>query len=58
MAHGRHDSVITLPTAQSSRQSLEAAGYAVEWHEYDMAHSVCEAEIDDIRQFLLHVLPA
>jgi len=58
MAHGRHDSVITLPTAQSSRQSLEAAGYAVEWHEYDMAHSVCEAEIDDIRQFLLRVLPA
>lgn len=58
MAHGRHDSVITLPTAQSSRQSLEAAGYAVEWHEYDMAHSVSEAEIDDIRQFLLRVLPA
>lgn len=58
MAHGRHDSVITLTTAQSSRQTLEAAGYAVEWHEYDMAHSVCEAEIDDIRQFLLRVLPA
>ena len=58
MAHGRHDSVITLPIAQSSRQTLEAAGYAVEWHEYDMAHSVCEAEIDDIRQFLLRVLPA
>lgn len=58
MAHGRQDSVITLATAQSSRQTLEAAGYAVEWHEYDMAHSVCEAEIDDIRQFLLRVLPA
>lgn len=58
MAHGRQDSVITLATAQSSRQTLEAAGYAVEWHEYDMPHSVCEAEIDDIRQFLLRVLPA
>lgn len=58
MAHGRQDSVITLATAQSSRQTLEAAGYAVEWREYDMPHSVCEAEIDDIRQFLLRVLPA
>jgi len=58
MAHGRQDNVITLATAQSSRQTLEAAGYAVEWHEYDMPHSICEAEIDDIRQFLLRVLPA
>lgn len=58
MAHGRHDSVITLATAAASRQTLEAAGYAVEWHEYEMPHSVCEAEIEDIRQFLLQVLPA
>lgn len=58
MAHGRHDSVITLSTAESSRQTLEAAGYKVEWHEYDMPHSVCEAEINDIREFLLRVLPA
>ena len=58
MAHGRHDSVITLSTAQSSRQALESAGYHVEWHEYEMPHSVCEAEIEDIRQFLLRVLPA
>jgi len=58
MAHGRQDSVITLATAQSSRQTLEAAGYAVEWHEYDMPHSVCEEEINYIRQFLLRVLPA
>lgn len=58
MAHGRHDSVITLATAQSSQQTLEAAGYEVEWHEYEMPHSVCEEEINDIRDFLLRVLPA
>lgn len=57
MAHGRHDSVITLATAQSSKQALEAAGYEVEWHEYEMPHSVCEEEINDIRDFLLRVLP-
>lgn len=58
MAHGRHDSVITLATAQSSKRMLEAAGYEVEWHEYEMPHSVCEEEINDIRDFLLRVLPA
>lgn len=58
MAHGRFDNVIALSTAQSSREVLEDAGYPVEWHEYDMPHSVCEQEIDDIRNFLLRVLPA
>jgi phospholipase/carboxylesterase len=58
IAHGRHDSVITLATAQSSKQKLEAAGYEVEWHEYEMPHSVCEEEINDIRDFLLRILPA
>lgn len=58
MAHGRQDSVITLSTAQSSRQALESAGYNVEWHEYEMPHSVCEEEVNDIREFLLRVLPA
>lgn len=57
MAHGRDDSVITLATAQASRETLEAAGYAVEWHEYEMPHSVCEEEINDIRKFLLRILP-
>ena len=56
MAHGRDDSVITLTTAQASRETLEAAGYAVKWHEYEMPHSVCEEEINDIRKFLLRVL--
>lgn len=58
MAHGRHDSVITLSTAQSSRQTLEDAGYPLEWHEYEMPHTVCEEEINDIRDFLVRALPA
>lgn len=58
MAHGRFDDVIALSTAQSARQALEDAAYPVEWHEYDMPHSVCEQEIDDLRSFLLRVLPA
>ncbi len=58
MAHGRFDNVIALSTAQSSREVLEDAGYSLEWHEYDMPHSVSEQEINDIRNFLLRVLPA
>ena len=58
MAHGRFDTVITQSTAELARNSLQTAGFAVDWHLYDMAHSVCEQEIDDIRQFLCKVLPA
>lgn len=56
MAHGSFDSVISLETNQLSRATLEQAGYALEWHEYAMAHSVCEEEIADIRRFLSKVL--
>jgi phospholipase/carboxylesterase len=56
MGHGEFDSVITLATSQASKAVLAAAGYAVEWHEYEMAHSVCPEEIDDIRDFLTRIL--
>lgn len=57
MAHGDADEVIHIETALSSRQRLLNCGYAVEWHEYPMAHSVNANEIADIRQFLLKILP-
>lgn len=57
MAHGNADEVIRIETALSSRQQLMDAGYAVEWHEYPMVHSVNADEIADIRQFLLKILP-
>ncbi len=58
MAHGVDDSVIPLSTALAARDTLLQAGLPVTWHTYAMAHSVCDDEIDDIRQFLLQVLPA
>ena len=57
MAHGVADEVIRIETALNSRQQLLDNGYAVEWHEYPMAHSVNADEIADIRQFLLKILP-
>ena len=56
MAHGRLDSVVVLDRATASRDLLQAQGYAVEWHEYAMEHSVCEPEIADMRTWLAQVL--
>ncbi|WON72793.1 alpha/beta hydrolase [Nitrosospira sp. Is2] len=56
MAHGRLDSVVPLVLAGTSKQQLLASGYAVDWHEYPMAHTVCREEIDDISRWLNRVL--
>ncbi len=56
MAHGRADPVIPLERAIISRDRLQAAGYQVEWHEYDMPHSLCEEEVRQIAAFLRRVL--
>ena len=55
MAHGRSDYVVPLVLAQASKRQLLESGYAVEWHEYSMAHTVCREEIDDISHWLNHV---
>jgi phospholipase/carboxylesterase len=56
MVHGRSDPVIPIERALASRDRLQAAGYAIEWHEYEMPHSVCEDEIRQIAAFLRRVL--
>ena len=56
MAHGSEDTVVSPPHALISRQRLETMGREVEWHDYPMAHSLCNEEIEDIRAFLARVL--
>ncbi len=56
MAHGRHDDLIPMHRAQASRDYLQKLGYAIEWHDYPMPHSVCAPEIADISSFLARVL--
>ena len=56
LAHGRQDPVIALPRATASRDALQALGYAVEWHDYPMPHSVCAPEIVDLNRWLLRLL--
>ena len=57
MAHGHADATLPIALGFESRDVLIAHGYAVEWHQYPMAHAVCAAEIADIRAYLLRVLP-
>jgi len=57
MAHGRQDPVVVIARAEQSRDMLKALGHDIEWHEYQMQHSVCQEEVDDIGQWLARVLP-
>jgi phospholipase/carboxylesterase len=57
MAHGLQDPVLPIAMGLKSRDLMKSLGFTVEWHQYPMAHSVCEAELNDIREFLLRVLP-
>lgn len=56
LAHGMQDEVIPLAFAQITRSTLDSLDYAIDWHNYAMAHSVCSEEISDIRQWLMTIL--
>jgi len=56
MAHGTLDPVVAIARALESREFLGREGYAMEWHGYQMPHSVCAAEIRDISTWLRRVL--
>jgi phospholipase/carboxylesterase len=56
MAHGTQDPVVPYAMGDESRQLLQSAGYAVEWHAYPMPHGLCEQEVADIRAFLRKIV--
>jgi phospholipase/carboxylesterase len=56
MAHGTHDPVVPYAMGKTSHERLQQAGYAVEWHDYPMQHSVCLEEIADVSRWLRRVL--
>ncbi len=58
MAHGSYDPLIQLARAEHSRDLLRGLGYAVDWREYPMPHSVCAEELRDIGAWLGQVLGA
>ena len=48
--------MIAFARATASRDALVALGYPLEWHEYDMGHSVCAEEIVHLNSWLSTVL--
>ena len=56
MAHGQSDPIVPISAGRLSRDFLKQLGYPVEWHEYDMPHSVCVEELEDIGTWLQQVL--
>ena len=58
LGHGRSDPVVPHARGTATRDALVALGYAVEWHDYPMQHSVSQEEIADVQAWLLKVLAA
>ena len=52
LAHGTHDPVIPLSTAERSAKFLIAQGVDVEWTTYAMGHELSSAEVNDINDWL------
>jgi phospholipase/carboxylesterase len=56
IAHGTQDPVVPYAMGVNSRDVLVKSGYAVEWREYPMPHSVCLEEVRDIGAWMTAVL--
>jgi phospholipase/carboxylesterase len=57
MAHGVQDPMVAIDSAHQTRDFLLETGYAPEYHEYDMPHTITEEEISDLSSWLHKTLP-
>lgn len=55
-AHGLHDSMVPYAIGSMVYQSLESAGFKIDWSGYAMEHSLCIQEIGDISQWIEHII--
>jgi phospholipase/carboxylesterase len=55
MAHGILDSVVAIEAGKSVFDALHQQGYAIQWHDYVMEHSVCIEEVEHIAHFINQV---
>ncbi len=51
-AHGTADPMVPPALGHGTREGLERAGYEVDYHEYQMPHTVCHEEVRDIGNWL------
>lgn len=52
LGHGTQDLIVPLSLGIHTRDKLQDLGFQVEWHQYDMPHSVCPQELADLGEFL------
>ncbi len=52
VAHGSQDPVVPFFLGQSAHDKLKQGGWPVEWHQYQIPHSVSQPEIEDIGRWL------
>ena len=56
--HGRHDLVVPCAGGYQSYSVVKQAGYAAEWAEFDVAHTMCIDEVHFIGRWLAARFPA
>ncbi|HZP13234.1 MAG TPA: dienelactone hydrolase family protein [Nevskiaceae bacterium] len=52
MCHGEYDQMLPMLMGEYTRDALRELGYDVDWHQYPMAHQVCEEEVAVIGEWL------
>lgn len=56
LAHGDGDEVIPISAGYAVRDLLAPLGHEIDWHRYEMGHSVCARETADISAWLTRVI--
>lgn len=56
MAHGTHDPMVPISSAQRAHKTLTERGASILWKDYPMPHSVCPQEIAHISTWLRETL--
>lgn len=56
LAHGVHDPVVAFARAEHAHGLLQGVGQPVEWHSYQIPHSVSPPELADVAEFLRRTL--
>ena len=55
VTHGWQDPLIPCANVRVQMEQLRAGGITVDWHEYDMPHTIIEEELAVVREFVVRV---
>ena len=55
VTHGRQDPLIPFADVKKQMEQLKTGGIALDWHEFDMPHTIIEEEIALLRRFIADV---